>query len=34
MDYLKVDSADVAGYSMGGSVAYQLIIQNPKRVKN
>lgn len=33
MDYLKVDSADVAGYSMGGSVAYQLIMQNPKRVK-
>ena len=24
MDHLKVDSADVAGYSMGGSVAYQL----------
>jgi len=33
MDYLKVDSADVTGYSMGGSVAYQLTIQNPKRVK-
>jgi pimeloyl-ACP methyl ester carboxylesterase len=33
MDFLKVDSADVAGYSMGGSVAYQLIIKNPKRVK-
>jgi len=33
MNYLKVDSADVAGYSMGGSVAYQLTIQNPKRVK-
>jgi pimeloyl-ACP methyl ester carboxylesterase len=33
MDYLKVDSADVAGYSMGGSVAYQLTIQSPKRVK-
>jgi pimeloyl-ACP methyl ester carboxylesterase len=33
MNYLKVDSADVAGYSMGGSVGYQLIIQNPKRVK-
>jgi pimeloyl-ACP methyl ester carboxylesterase len=33
MDYLKVDSADVAGYSMGGSVAYQLIINSPKRVK-
>jgi pimeloyl-ACP methyl ester carboxylesterase len=33
MDYLKVDSADVAGYSMGGSVAYQLTIQSPKRVR-
>ena len=33
MNYLKVDSADVAGYSMGGSVAYQVAIQNPKRVK-
>jgi pimeloyl-ACP methyl ester carboxylesterase len=33
MNYLKIDSADVAGYSMGGSVAYQLIIQSPKRVK-
>jgi pimeloyl-ACP methyl ester carboxylesterase len=32
MDHLKVDSADVAGYSMGGSVAYQFAIQNPKRV--
>ena len=33
MDHLKVDSADVVGYSMGGTVAYQLIIQSPKRVK-
>src|ERR1700712_5601533 len=33
MNYLKVDSADVAGYSMGGSVAYQLTIKSPKRVK-
>jgi pimeloyl-ACP methyl ester carboxylesterase len=33
MSYLKVDSADVVGYSMGGSVAYQLAIQNPKRVR-
>jgi pimeloyl-ACP methyl ester carboxylesterase len=33
MDHLKVDSADVAGYSMGGSVAYQLAIQSPKRVR-
>jgi len=32
MNYLKIDSADVAGYSMGGSVAYQFAIQNPKRV--
>src|SRR5471030_1627766 len=33
MNYLKVDSADVAGYSMGGSVAYQLAINSPKRVR-
>jgi pimeloyl-ACP methyl ester carboxylesterase len=33
MDYLKVDSADVAGYSMGGCVAYKLAIQSPKRVR-
>ncbi len=33
MDHLKVDSADVAGYSMGGSVAYELAIQSPKRVR-
>ena len=32
MDYLKIDSADVAGYSFGGAVAYQFAIQNPKRV--
>jgi pimeloyl-ACP methyl ester carboxylesterase len=33
MSYLKIDSADVTGYSMGGSVAYQLAIQSPKRVR-
>jgi len=33
MNYLKVDSADVAGFSMGGSVAYQLAVQSPKRVR-
>ena len=33
MDHLKVDSADVAGYSMGGSVAYQFAIQSPKRLR-
>ena len=32
MNHLNVDSADVAGFSMGGSVAYQLAIQSPKRV--
>lgn len=32
MDYLKIDSADVAGYSMGGSVAYQFAAQYPKRL--
>jgi len=33
MNYLKVDSADVAGYSMGGSVAYQFAAQFPKRLR-
>jgi pimeloyl-ACP methyl ester carboxylesterase len=32
MDYLKIDSADVVGYSMGGSVAYQFVVQSPKRL--
>ena len=33
MDYLKIDSADVAGYSMGGSVAWQFAVQSPKRLR-
>ena len=33
MDYLKLDSADVAGFSMGGSVAYQFAVQSPKRLR-
>ncbi|HVZ98162.1 MAG TPA: alpha/beta hydrolase [Chitinophagaceae bacterium] len=33
MDYLKIDSVDVAGYSMGGSVAYQFAVQSPKRLR-
>lgn len=33
MDFLKIDSADVAGYSMGGSVAYQFAVQCPKRLR-
>jgi pimeloyl-ACP methyl ester carboxylesterase len=33
MNFLKVDSADVAGFSMGGSIAYQLAVKSPKRVR-
>ncbi|QEC68901.1 alpha/beta hydrolase [Panacibacter ginsenosidivorans] len=33
MDYLKIDSADVAGYSMGGSVAYRFAVQSPERLR-
>ena len=33
MDFLKIDSADVAGYSFGGAVAYQFAIQSPKRLR-
>ncbi|QWT87315.1 alpha/beta hydrolase [Chryseobacterium sp. PCH239] len=32
MDYLKIDKADVVGYSFGGEVAYQLAIQSPQRL--
>ncbi|ASK28700.1 alpha/beta hydrolase [Chryseobacterium sp. T16E-39] len=34
MDYLKIESADVAGYSFGGAIAYQFAIQNPKRLNS
>jgi len=33
MDYLNIDSADIAGYSMGGSIAYQFAVQSPKRLR-
>lgn len=33
MDYLKIDSADIVGYSFGGSVAYQFAMQSPKRLR-
>jgi pimeloyl-ACP methyl ester carboxylesterase len=33
MDHLKIDSADVAGFSFGGAVAYQFAIQSPKRLR-
>ncbi|MDQ0781446.1 alpha/beta fold hydrolase [Chryseobacterium sp. W4I1] len=32
MDHLKIDKADVVGYSFGGAVAYQFAIQSPKRL--
>jgi pimeloyl-ACP methyl ester carboxylesterase len=33
MDHLKINSADVVGYSFGGTVAYQFAIQSPKRLR-
>jgi pimeloyl-ACP methyl ester carboxylesterase len=33
MIYLKIDSADICGFSMGGSVAYQFAVQSPKRLR-
>jgi pimeloyl-ACP methyl ester carboxylesterase len=33
MDYLKIDSADVAGFSMGGSIAYQFAVKYPNRLR-
>ncbi|MDJ1498775.1 alpha/beta hydrolase [Cytophagaceae bacterium DM2B3-1] len=33
MDYLKIESADVAGYSFGGQIAYQFAIQSPERLR-
>lgn len=33
MDYLDIDSADIAGYSFGGQIAYQFAVQHPKRLK-
>jgi pimeloyl-ACP methyl ester carboxylesterase len=33
MKHLKIESADVLGYSFGGTVAYALAIQNPELVK-
>lgn len=32
MDYLKIDKADVVGYSFGGAIAYQFAIQNPGKL--
>jgi len=33
LKYLKIDSADIFGYSMGGCVAWQLAIRHPQTVR-
>lgn len=33
LNYLKIDSADVVGYSLGGGVALQMAIRHPNMVK-
>ena len=33
LEYLKIDSADIFGYSMGGGVAWQLAIRHPQSVR-
>lgn len=33
LKYLKTDSADVLGYSMGGGVAFQVAIRHPEQVR-
>ncbi|MBC9931773.1 alpha/beta fold hydrolase [Chitinophaga qingshengii] len=33
LDYLKIDRADIVGYSFGGKVAYQFAIQSPERLR-
>jgi pimeloyl-ACP methyl ester carboxylesterase len=33
LKYLKTDSADLFGYSMGGGVALQLAIRHPQMVR-
>ena len=33
LGHLKIESADVLGYSMGGGIAFQLAIRHPERVR-
>jgi pimeloyl-ACP methyl ester carboxylesterase len=33
LDYLKIDQADLLGYSMGGGVAMQVAIRHPEKVR-
>lgn len=33
LKYLKIDSADIVGYSMGGGVAFQFAVRHPEQVR-
>lgn len=33
LTYLKIDSADILGYSMGGGVAFQVAVRHPQQVR-
>jgi pimeloyl-ACP methyl ester carboxylesterase len=33
LKHLKIDSADILGYSMGGGVAFQVAVRHPKQVR-
>jgi pimeloyl-ACP methyl ester carboxylesterase len=33
LKHLKVDSADIAGYSMGGGIAFQFAVRHPEQVR-
>lgn len=33
LKHLKIDSADILGYSMGGGVAFQVAVRHPEQVK-
>lgn len=33
LQHLKIDSADILGYSMGGGVAFQLAVRHPEQVR-
>lgn len=33
LEHLKIDSADILGYSMGGGVAFQMAVRHPQKVR-
>jgi pimeloyl-ACP methyl ester carboxylesterase len=33
LKHLKIDSADILGYSMGGGVAFQVVVRHPEQVR-